>query len=172
MREDYGSYGHVKVYGAEDFASLLRRAGRSLTRKEVNTILREEAVPIREIAKSDAKMGVNPQQKTTQIGNRMGGKVTIPPGTISKSIGIKIARKTTHPSVIVVPRITKNYKSGWFAHFIHAGTADRTTSKGHYRGAIRRTVKFMDRAGSTSNLSAASAKVGARLIRKLEEVGL
>jgi hypothetical protein len=172
MRTDYGSYGHVKVYGAEDFAALLRRAGRSLERKEVNKILREEAVPIRNIAKADAKMGINPKQKTSKVSNRMGGKVAIPPGTISDSIGIKIARKTTHPSVIVVPRITKNYKSGWFAHFIHAGTADRTTSKGHYRGAIRRTVKFMDRAGSPSNLAAASARVSARLINELEKVGM
>lgn len=162
----------VKVYGAEEFRQLLRRAMHSIDRKEIVNYMREESKPIRDQAIADAQMGVNPTNRTYQVSDRAGGSVKIPPRTIAKSIGIKVLRKTTDPVVIVAPRITSNYKSGWFAHFVHAGTGQRVTKKGKSTGRISNPIRFMDRAGSPATLGAAADRVGRRIIRKLEQIGM
>jgi hypothetical protein len=160
----------VRIYGVDELSDLLRRAAHSLDRKEVVEWMKQEAQPIVEMAKSDA-LQVNPGRATYKISDRMRGKVTIKPGTISRSIGTKVGR-SQHAVVFVVPIITKSYTSGWFAHFPHEGTQSRVKRKGSSTGAITKPVKFMDRAGSQANRDAAANRITARIMAKLQTIGL
>jgi hypothetical protein len=162
----------VTVTGTDELRQLLNRASRSLTKKEVASMLRSAAAPMRRIAKQDALMGINPRRKTIK-GTRSGSKYELKPGVISRSIGIKTLKTQDDPVVIVAPIFKRDRNTDpWFSHFIHSGTVSRQTAKGKSTGSIDNKVEFMNRAGSESMRAQVANDVSKRIIAKLESIGL
>ena len=163
----------VHIQGGEELKALLKRAARSMEKREVRAIIAEEMKPVAEIAKQDAGAMVNRERKTFTGKTRSGEKYTLRPGAIARSIKVMRMNRARVPMAIVAPKITAKYDSGWFAHFVHEGTANRQTNKGHNRGQITGTKvqKFMNRAGS-QGVGSAGERVTRRLMAKLNELGL
>jgi hypothetical protein len=161
----------IRVQGSEEFAALLRRASRSIEKKEMLGVLRNEAKSIQQVAKSDATAMVNPNRKTYKM-TRSGDRYTLRPGMLSRSIKI-ITLKSADPVVIVAPKKGGRNKSNdaWFAHFVHEGTKQRQY-QGKDRGRIADAKPFMNNAGSDANMSRVHANVARWIFTKLETLGL
>lgn len=159
----------IKVEGTVELARLLNRAARSLTKKEMNEILKSSSGHMVQKAKQDASR-INPSQ-TTYTGSRSGRAFTLKAGVIKRSIKTK-SLKTKDAVLIVAPIYTRNANTDpWFAHFVHEGTAVRRY-KGMSRGRIKRPIAFMAAAGSSTNRELARRKIIRGMTEKLNQMGL
>ena len=163
----------VTVTGTEELSRLLKQAERSLTDKEIVKILKDSAGGMVGIARDDARR-VNPGRKTYKL-YRAGVHYTLKPGMLSRSIGVRAVRGG-NPVVWIVPkRVTSYANDPWFAHFVHEGTASRTTRKGQNRGAVgdkTRPMPFMERAGSRTMRDYTAGLIIKKIKMRLTQSGL
>lgn len=117
-----------------DLAKLAKQLDRlSLKKqeKELRRILASASLPIRKRSKSKAKRVISANSGHTFT--RKGTKYKIEPRTIEKSIGVINLKKARVPAIDVGYR-TKGTYNGWFAHFVDAGTENRSTLRGYATG--------------------------------------
>jgi hypothetical protein len=92
--------------------------------KELRRILASASLPIRKQTKAKAKRVISANNGS--VFTRNGVNYNIDPGTLAKSIGVIHLKKSRIPAIAVGYK-TKGKYNGWFAHFVDAGTAKRTT---------------------------------------------
>jgi hypothetical protein len=156
----------IRVEGTRELSELLRRASRSLDKREVQKFMIKAAKPMVDMAKQDAGK-INPDKKTYRIARNQG---VMKPGLIKRSIGTKVAKDTDNAVVFVLPKFKKDRSQDpWFSHFIHSGTKTR---KGRGRIEGQSIVPFMDRAGSESMKQKVRNDISNMIIAKLESIGL